>query len=267
MADKLILKALIAAVAIVCVQSSAVFAKDVGTDSHSGQSPDAKSFTTPSIRKVLTDLHALDPIPLSAVQRDAPDFLPPNRVSLAMGFGELIADGFLNVDAKNNDALVPIERALRKYARSLGVGKAFAARASSLANLAHKERWADLEEELITTQECVEKAMKSLHDEDLAHLVSLGGWIRALQITSTICAKWPSPERLALLKRPEMASYFIEVLESLPHSLAQRRITARTINTLKELHPLLEGPFTPERVRKIQEITMSLQAALDQHWQ
>jgi len=263
-ADKLALNVFLTVVITVCVQSSPVRAQDVGTDSRPKGKPAETGYTMPSIKNVLGDLHALDPIPLPLVQRQPPDFIPPNRVALAFGFGGLIADGFLNVAAQNKDALVPLNRALRQYANSLGVGKTYSARASSLAVLAQREKWSELEQELINTQQSVEAAMKTLHDEELARLVSLGGWMRALQIASTICVKWPTPERLALLKRPELADYFIHQLESLPHSLAKRRITARTLANLKELRPLLNGPFTPERVRQIHKIAMDFQVSLEQ---
>ena len=46
-----------------------------------------------------------------------------------------------------------------------------------------------MREELIRTQADVEKTMIDLHDEEMAHMISLGGWLRGFQLAANSCAQ------------------------------------------------------------------------------
>ena len=68
-----------------------------------------------------------------------------------------------------------------------------------------------MREELIRTQADVEKTMIDLHDEEMSHMISLGGWLRGFQLAANSCAQsysrgqsaHPRPSRNhGLLHRP-----------------------------------------------------------------
>ena len=64
--------------------------------------------------------------------------------------------------------------------------------------------------------------MVKLRDVDIAHLVALGGWLRAFEIAS-VTASDPYAERKAeKLARPDVAAYFIETLRGLEPKLQQQ---------------------------------------------
>jgi len=73
---------------------------------------------------------------------------------------------------------------------------------------------------LISTQEDVEQAMSDLRDQKMAHLISLGGWLRGLEITSGAVEGNYTPDRSAFLWQRDMINYFAEEIATLPPGVA-----------------------------------------------
>ena len=101
-----------------------------------------------------------------------------------MVFGGLVADGFLIVEGEKKNLVDELGRVLLRQARSLGVGDRVMRHSASLTELGKRGDWAAVRRELIATQDDVERAMTALRDQKLAHLISLGGWLRGLEISS-----------------------------------------------------------------------------------
>ena len=55
---------------------------------------------------------------------------------------------------------------------------------ASLTELGRRGAWQAVRKELIATQADVEQAMIELRDQKMAHLISLGGWLRGLEISA-----------------------------------------------------------------------------------
>ena len=78
-----------------------------------------------------------------------------------------------------------------------------------------------MRQELTATQTDVEEAMVELRDQKMAHLISLGGWLRGLEISaSTVMAEF-LPARAKVLSQPDFLNYFDEELKTLPPELSQ----------------------------------------------
>ncbi|MDP9292246.1 MAG: hypothetical protein M3O82_07780 [Verrucomicrobiota bacterium] len=204
-------------------------------EDHMREELGVNNFTTPSIQSVLTDLDRLKPIPFEFVQREIPQAAYTNRAQLALNFGALIADGFLIVAAENRTGIEKVGTALLKEAKVLGVGDYVTRHSQSLSELAAHDHWSKLKDELIATQSDIEKAMIALHDEELAHLVSLGGWLRGLEMTSAILSKEYDPAKAAVLSKKELADYFIERLESLNPSLRRTKLIDEVFSRLQQI--------------------------------
>jgi hypothetical protein len=198
---------------------SALSAPAVGSDGHAREELGVNRFTAPSIESILDSLENLKPFSFDSVRRQLPEGTFPNRVQLAMNFGGLIADGFLFVAAENRDDAEALARALIRCARGLGVGDEVIRHGQSLNELAQKGRWGKLRTELAATQSEVERAMAELRDEEIAHLISLGGWLRGLEITSTLVARQYSPARAVALVKPDLLDYFLDRLSTINPSL------------------------------------------------
>ena len=140
---------------------------------------------------------------------------------LGLAFGGLIADGFLIVAAEKNDLVDDLGRSLLKEAKSLGVAERVIRHSKSLTELGRRGDWTAVRQELTATQTDVEEAMVELRDQKMAHLISLGGWLRGLEISaSTVMAEF-SPARAKVLSQPDLLNYFSEELKTLPPELSQ----------------------------------------------
>ena len=61
----------------------------------------------------------------------------------------------------------------------------------------------------------MERALLELRDEPIVHLLSLGGWIRGLQIAAASVAADYSPERAKTLRDIELLDYYLDRLNTL----------------------------------------------------
>ena len=178
-------------------------------------------YTAPSVADIFQQLDDLKPLPFEQLKREFPQNVPSGREQMGMVFGGLVADGFLIVECQRTNLVEDLGRVLLRQARSLGVGDRVMRHSASLTDLGKRGDWAAVRRELISTQEDVEQAMTALRDQKLAHLISLGGWLRGLEITSSAVESKYTPERAAVLWQRDLINYFAEEMETLPPPLAR----------------------------------------------
>jgi hypothetical protein len=219
-------------------------------------------FTAPSIELVFQELSYLKPIPFDAVWRDIPDSTPQNRPRLALAAGAVIADGFLAVSAEKQSRIEPVGRHLLRLAKGLGVGEHVSKHSRSILEKAAKKDWGDVKKELVRAQAEVEVAMLQLKDEEIAHLVALGGWLRGLEITAGIVAEDYTPERARRLVQPELMDYFIDRVESLNPTFKNTKLGQQLGAHLKEAKAITTKPVnTPIEladVKRVRELAKEL---------
>lgn len=179
-------------------------------------------FTAPSISKLFDTLQFLMPIPLADVERKMPVPMPSDRANLAIELGFLIADGFLVVQAGQMDKVEGLAKELTDYGKSLGIGDRVNRHAAAMLDSAKKDKVEELKTELAATQQDVELELLKLRDADLAHLISLGGWIRALEVASAAVDKQFSPERAEKIMREDIADYYTESVAGLDRKISER---------------------------------------------
>jgi hypothetical protein len=167
-------------------------------------------YTTPSIESLFEQLTALQPLSFDRLWRNLPDRPPQERSRLALLTGAVIADGFLVVAAERPSRVESVGRSLLRFAKALGIGERLNRRSRHLIEQAQAEHWQEVRRELVHTQSEAELAMVALRDEEMVHLVALGGWLRGLEITSSAVADDYTPERSRLLIQPELAQYFLD---------------------------------------------------------
>jgi hypothetical protein len=230
---------------------------DLLEDAHVREELAINEFTAPSIAKIFESLEALAPLPILKFQRDPDTKMPLNRADLAVDLGSLIADGFLVVQAGELGKVEDLAAELTRYGKALGAGERVNRHAASLLESARKQDVPTLKKELAATQKDVELELVTLRDADLAHLISMGGWIRALQVSSDAVANQFSEARAKEVMREDIADYYSSIVTGLepriserPNFLAMRDIFAglRTEMTLEE------GQVpTKERVEEIRQ--------------
>lgn len=195
---------------------------DLLEDPHVREELAINEFTAPSIAKIFESLEALAPLPTLKFQREAPKNMPLNRADLAVELGFLIADGFLVVQAGELGQVEPLAAELTRFGKGLGAGERVNRHAASLLESARKKDVVQLKKELASTQKDVEMELVTLRDADLAHLISLGGWIRALQVSSAAVEAQFSVERSKHIMREDIADYYSAVVSGLEPRVSER---------------------------------------------
>jgi hypothetical protein len=224
-------------------------------------------FTAPSIDKVFASLDALKPIPFDAVTRPVSELTTNDRSRYALAFGVLIGDGFLDVEAERGQDLPALGRELIRRARGLGVGERVARHSKRLLDLAQVGAWDKLRKELSVTQADVEKAMLGLHDEPLAQLLSLGGWLRGLEIGAQSVVKTFSPERAELLRNQELLTYYLDRLDSLAPRFKKNELIQKITAGLQSVQQSWNEAesFDPSQVARIYQTARDLINQIEQH--
>ena len=211
-------------------------------------------------------LDALKPIPDQELTRTPQPLRLDNRVKYALSFGILIGDGFLAVEEEDTKAIEALGRELLRRAKGLGVQQHVNSHSKQLLELAKRSDWIALRRELIRTQKDVEHAMLDLRDEEMAHLLSLGGWIRGLEIgAASVAADW-TPERVAKLRQMDLLEYFLQRLDTLSPPLKSTPLISRIIDALKELHEKLASkePLSKGDASGIRDTAHDLVTLIDQ---
>jgi hypothetical protein len=81
--------------------------------------------------------------------------------------------------------------------------------------------------------------MIDLRDEKMAHLISLGGWLRGLEISAGAVDAEFSPQRAKVLAQPDLADYFAAELKTLPPTIAHMALFEEIRTRVKKLQPIL----------------------------
>ena len=229
--------------------------EDLLEDDHVREELAVNKFTAPSISKLFDTLQFLMPLPLMETERDFGERMPLDRADLAIELGFLIADGFLIVQAGRMDEVEGMASELTRYGKALGAGERINRHAASLLESAEKGDVKQLKKELAATQKDVEIELVVLRDADLAHLISLGGWIRALEVSSAAVERQFSPERASKIMREDIADYYTEIVAGLEPRISERPNFIEVRNVLSGLRnemviPRGEEP-THEEVKEV----------------
>ncbi len=216
--------------------------EDVIGDEHVREEFGVNEFTTPSIRKLFDMLNHIGKLSYDDLKRPITDKTPADRVLVSMGLGTLIADGFLIVQCEKVEEMETVGRAMIKYGKALGAGTRMNKHTQSLFEYSLKGNWQDLRVELAKTQADVEAEMVQLRDVDIAHLISLGGWLRALEISTKSISDNYTEEKTRQLTRRDIAEYYLMSLDSLHPSIMKNPALQELRKGLQELLPLLDVP-------------------------
>jgi hypothetical protein len=238
---------------------------DMSADSHFREELGVNPYTAPSIEQLFNTLDSLKPIPIQALTRPTRALHLDNRVKFALSFGVLISDGFLAVEGEETKAIESLGRELLRRAKGLGVEQRVTRHSKQLLDLAKKLDWIGLRRELIVTQKDVETAMLGLRDEEMVHLLSLGGWIRGLEIAAASVAADFSPERASKLRQLDLLDYYLQRLDTLSTPLKSTALISQIISGLKEVRQKLgDAPaVSHEDISDIQTTARSLVALIE----
>jgi hypothetical protein len=238
---------------------------DMSADSHFREELGVNPYTTPSIEQLFNTLDSLKPIPVQELTRPLRALRLDNRVKFALSFGVLIGDGFLAVEGEEIKAIAPLGRELLRRAKGLGVQQRVSRHARQILDLAKQSDWSGLRKELIVTQKDVESAMLELRDEEMVHLLSLGGWIRGLEIGAASVVADFSPERVSKLRQLDLLDYYLQRLDTLSTPLKSTPLISQITSGLRDVRQKLADTrvVSPEDVSGIRTTAHDLVALIE----
>ncbi len=231
-------------------------------ESHSNQELGINIYTAPSISKIFAQLDNLPAIPEEYVLRKRPENLPLNAGKLSLEMGYLMADGFIAVRSGHMNDIKPIALDLSRYGKAMGVGEKMNTYSASLLEHAEKGQLEEFKRILSSTQSAVNEELTALRDPDLAHLLALGGWVRALEASAVAIEQKFDASQAAVIFYPDAPAYFCEILQGL-HPRTAKRLNVAELSTLLDklvaTMTLSEGEQpSMEKVRIIRETAASI---------
>jgi len=249
---------LVASCGGVVAQSDTLKELESSSTEHMREELGVNPVTSPSIASLLKDLEAFRPVPMKTIESANRGASFSNRLQTALHFGALVADGFMLTVAERPQDVQDIGRELIRQSRALGVGERLAKRSKSLFELSDKGDWVGMRGELVKTQEDVEESMMELHDEEMAHMVSLGGWLRGFQLGAVSTDERYSPTKAEILGRVDVMEYFLDRLDTLNPRLKATEMVTEFTDRIKKIRLVAietQGATpSPEQVAKMRKL-------------
>jgi hypothetical protein len=182
------------------------------------------------------------------------------RPQVALLLGTVIAEGFIAVEAEESEEVKKIGRNVLNLASAVGVRKSVAARSKAIIDAADRKDWQRVRLELDGALTDVKTAMIELHDEQLAQLVSLGGWLRGTEALTSVVNRSYSKDGAELLRQPALLEYFQRRLKEMDPRLRKDELVAKVAQSLSQMKPVIDetGDVSPKDVEKIHDITAAL---------
>jgi len=186
------------------------------------------------------------------------------RPQVALLLGATIAEGFIAVEAQEPEEVKKIGRQVLTLSKAIGVQKSVISRTSSIIEAADKKDWKTIRTELDGAAKDVKQAMIELNDDQLAQLVSLGGWLRGTEALTQVVTKNYTKDGAELLHQPAIVDYFERTLNGLNPRLKNSVLVKKIAKQLPELRKLIDpaGGITSQKVEKIHAITAELVEAI-----
>ena len=184
-----------------------------------------------------------------------------DQAQIATLLGVAIAEGFIAMEAKDSGQVKDIGNSVLKLARGLGVEKSALRRSRSIIEYADKEDWVEARKEWDSVFSDLQSGMIEIKSQQLAQLVTFGGWLRGTEALSALVLQNYSPERAELIRQPGLASYLEKQLLGMSSDIRARPIVIKLLDGIQTIRSLLEtenGPLSEETVRKVHGVCAEL---------
>jgi hypothetical protein len=138
-----------------------------------------------------------------------------NRVDVALLLGSVVAEGFVAVEAEDQDAVERIGKDVLRLSESLGLKETVLPHTNSILEASKNNHWEIVRVELDKTQKTVRDTMEQRRDAELGQCVSLGGWLRGTDAVTSLIAKNYTSDAAELLNQPDIIRHFQKELKKL----------------------------------------------------
>jgi hypothetical protein len=185
---------------------------------------------------------------------------------VALYLGTVIAEGFVAVEAEDADQVQKIGRSVLSLSEALGVSKSVKKRANAIIDAGDRKEWKVVRQELDGALSEVRGAMAELGSEQLAQLVSLGGWLRGTEALCEVVSRDYSRDGADLLHQPVLLDYFGEQLDGLKGRYRKSVLVGRIRSDLKDIRPLIGladgAEISAKSVKEVRSLAAGLVKAI-----
>lgn len=188
----------------------------------------------------------------AALYRQTTAATPTSRVQIALLLGCLFSDGYLAAQAEDAQQSKNVGRDIMALSKTLGVHTELLDRSRSLSDSAQKRDWPLLRRELESAESDLEAALKKHEDAGLAHLVTLGAWMRSTEIASTVVKDHYTESASLLLRQTSLTRLLDANAQSLNPKLRSDPVLTLIQERLGDVAQLLNGP--PESIVSSEEV-------------
>jgi hypothetical protein len=192
--------------------------------------------------------------------------LDGNRYRTAFVFGLIISDGFIAVQAEDSEEVKRIGRDVLNLSGALGVKSEVEGHALAIIDGANADEWTAVRRELDKTRQTVISKMKDMRDDDLADLVSIGGWLGGTRALASLVADNYSVDASELLHQPDLLEQIAGRFAGLPEKAKPGPVFVKVSQTLDSLKPLMrvngDGAVLQESVIQIRKLSTDLTDAV-----
>jgi hypothetical protein len=180
----------------------------------------------------------------------------PDREQTALLLGTVIAEGFIAVEAEDAEEVKKIGKTVLKLSKAIGVEKVVEKRSSAIIEGADKKDWPAVQRELDKAFNDVKIAMIELHDMELSHLVSLGGWVRGTEALTQVVDKNYTKDGAELLHQPALVEYFDRRITEMKPERKSKPVVTQVQKALIDIRPLMGvgGAISLKTVREVRDI-------------
>jgi len=179
-----------------------------------------------------------------------------DQAETALLLGVVIAEGFIAVEAEDAVEVKSVGRAVLKLASGLGVEKAALRRSRSIVEHAERGDWLGVRKEWDGVIPDVQQGMNELQSEQLAQLVSLGGWLRGTEALTALVLQNYSNQKAELLRQPALLDHFEKRLAGMSDDIRTNRMVVRMREGIEKIRPLVASEDTQISQKKVKEISI-----------
>ncbi len=198
----------------------------------------------------------------SALFRKQPPASHISRPLIALNLGIRLADGFLAAEAQDRQQVKNVSTEIKVIAKGLGLEQDFMVRSNSIADFADSRQWDALVEEIEAVRGELAATMEGQRDADLVVLMSLGCWLRAVDIATAQLVANYNPEDVNVLRGSAIGEFFATRLAALPAKTKALPAIAEIQQRLPELNKalsFLDGKTPPkDKVFGMHRITAAM---------
>ena len=180
----------------------------------------------------------------------------------ALNLGVRSADGFLAIQAKDKSKLGEMIVVIITLAEELMVEETILDKGKTFEELSKQDKWHELHRELESLREDVMEEIKRLGDQDVALLVSAGGWLEGLRATTKILTERYDATASSVLYQPRLVEYFDTKLEQLEAEGKNNPVIQELKAKLPEIKRLVDvgfkQPVPKENIETLHGISQEL---------